>query len=515
MSRIAGHLPDDVHLHLDSNLSYVHPDRWFMEKYRRRGKDGKRKWDGIIRLYHRAQGQSFYTGLLSLVCNTLDADNISYQKIDTRKTPPINLPHLTFTPPKYFEDRDYQSITVDRSVSRTRGVLKVATGGGKTAIVSQIIGKIQRSPCLFYVLTKDLMRQAHETLSETLNEPIGQIGGGKCDIQKINICTVQTAIRALHQGDSSFRISDYLYDDEEDEEEAIKACEKNQAIRDLIGSARVVYVDECHHAACRIITEVLSASPHAYWRYGGSATPYREDNAELVIQAMFGKKIVDISASYLIENGYLIEPYILFEKITHDVPYHSYPKIYAECVAKNEEFNAHVAATAKHLIDRGLSTLILVKQFNQGNLLKSMIPYTEFVTSKMTTKRRNQAIDDLRQKKKLCMIATSLADEGLDVPTLDAAILAGGGASSTRTFQRVGRTLRPDRNSPSPRSKSIVVYYEHSNKMLQKQASKARKILKEEPAFHIVRSNGPDYICGEIDGIMETGPPPISIWDAV
>jgi superfamily II DNA or RNA helicase len=96
-----------------------------------------------------------------------------------------------------------------------------------------------------------------------------------------------------------------------------------------------------------------------------------------------------------------------------------------------------------------------------------------------------------------------LADEGVDIPTLDAVLLAGGGASSTRVHQRIGRTLRIDRVSANPKDRSIVVYFEHHGaKYLDKHAKKARKIIKTESAFNIIDSAGPKYIKQEIDQIM-------------
>lgn len=509
-SRITGKLSENVHLQIDSYLSYEHPDAFHIQTVK------KGRWDGVYHLYHPEKGQSFYTGLLSIVVAILRQNNIQYTVKDVRKRPVQNLPNLSFNPPDGWQDRDYQAVTVNQSCNVTRGIIKMATGGGKTMTVARIIAELKTYPFIFYVLTRDLLYQAYHVLSSTLNEPIGIIGDGKCDIQKINVCTIQTAIKTLHHNDKKFKISDYLFDEEDKwDEGGVEDYEKISAIQDLIGKTKGIYLDECHHAAAQTVTEVLCHSPNAYWRFGGSATPYREDNAELVVQGMFGKKIVDINASYLIDNGYLIEPYIIFEKVKHDVNYHSYQKIYKNCVNDNEEFNRRVARTAAHNRKRDMSTLILVKHYNQGEMLKSFLPGVEFVTGKMSSKKREQAIADLRDKKTNCLIATTLADEGLDIPTLDAALLAGGGASATRLYQRVGRTLRRDYTASTYRDKSIVVIYDHDVKMLKKHASKARKILKMEPRFNLVKSRGPEYICGQIDEIMGTGDSPTNLFDAI
>lgn len=495
-SKIVGFIPQDIQDKLDKALSYMSPGAKYSKKY----KSGQ--WDGRIRFYYKNRGQSFLTGMLSIVSEILQANNIAFKKIDRRSVPEQNLPFLEFEGPKGFQEREYQSFTVENAIKRTRGILKIATGGGKTMVVARIIGGIKTSPFMYYVLTRDLLDQAYDTLSSTLNVPIGRIGAGHFDIQEINVCTVQSVIRSI-KDDDSFKISDYMFDNEEVwDEDDILSYEKNEAIKRLLGSAKGIYLDEAHHASSKMCVDIMAASPNAYWRFGGTATPYREDNAEIVLQGLFGKKIVDIDASYLIKRKYLLKPYILFNKIDHeDVP-NTYASVYSQCVTKNQEFHDQVAKTANHLISRGLSTLILVQHYAHGEALQKMIPDAPFVTGKMSGKKRKECIQNLRDKKIMCMIATTLADEGLDIPTLDAALLAGGGASSTRVNQRVGRTLRPDRTSKDPRDRSIVVVYDHKARFLDRQTRKIKKILKLEKEFNIIDSSGGDIILDEIDDIM-------------
>ena len=622
-SKIVGILPDQVNQDLDRVLSYKHPDARHIPSVK------ARKWDGVFHLYKRSRGQSFYTGLLSLVREVLDRHKIEFTKIDRRVCPTPNMPELKFVPSSNYEERDYQSFTIDRSIKFTRGVLGVCTGGGKTMMVTRMIGEIKTAPFIFYVLTKDLMRQAHEDLSECLNQPIGMIGDSQCDIQSITVCTIQTAIRSLNQGNPNFKISDYVFDDEDKwDERGIENAEKSERIRNLIRNAKGVYFDECvsgdtkvitekgeiridkiqennckfvqtydgnnvimkpilnwfkkgirstvkiqtnggeiifctkehliyskrgwieagklnqtdellssntnwckiekitdgtrqevydievedthcffgngllmhncHHASAKTCQDVLTASSNAFWRFAGSATPYREDGSDLLIQAMFGAKIVDINASYLIKRNFLVKPYIYFVPVDNQIDYRSWQKIYKFAVVENQPFNAKIADTANHIVSRGLSTLVLVQHYPQGDMLKTMIPGSEFITGKSTTKHRTESLRRLESKDLMCLIATSLADEGLDIPTLDSAILAGGGASSTRINQRIGRTIRRDKLKP--KDKSIVIMYDHFNtRYLQKHTKKVRSILKREDEFVVRDSKGFDFINGEID----------------
>lgn len=496
-SKIVGFLPDPVQSDLNRTLSYKVANARHMPKVR------AGVWDGKIRLYMKNKGQSFYTGLMAFVRDILKKHKIEYFIVDSRNRPEVNLPNLIFTPPSDFEEREYQNFTINRSLKFTRGILEMATGSGKTLVSTKLISEIKTYPFIFYVLTKDLMHQAHGVLSSCLNEPVGMIGDGKVDMKKISVCTIQTAIRAINANNKKFKIDDYVFDDEDTwDEKGIESSEKIEKIQKLIRMTKGIFFDECHHAASRTCKEVLSASPLAYWRFAGSATPYREDNAGIMIQAMFGSKIVNVSASYLIKNDFLVKPYIFIEPIESSADFHSYPKIYEHCVVKNNKFNDHVAQTAKHLVSRGLSTLVLVQQYPQGDYLKEIIPDSVFVTSRMTSKQRKDSLQDLRDKKIMCMIATSLADEGLDIPTLDSVIMAGGGKSVTRVNQRIGRTIR--KNKASKKDKSIVVIYDHyKTRFLLRHTKKINTILKKEKEFEVLPSKGHDFICGEIDDLLK------------
>lgn len=370
-----------------------------------------------------------------------------------------------------------------------------------TMVNTELIAKLKVAPLMFYVLTKDLMDQAHEMMSSSLNEPIGIIGGGEFNPKKINVCTIQTAVNALNMDNKYFNISDYKFDEEDNEweESKILSVDKKKYLKELIGSTRALFVDEMHHAGARTVRDVLSASPSAYYRYGLTATPWREDGAEIVLQAMFGKKIVDISSSYLIEKGYLVKPYVIFDPIKDNCKFHQYQTIYKDCIVKNDLFNTRIVEIAKYLRGKGLSVLILVQQIPQGEYIKNLLPDVSFVTSKMTRKNRQEALNEIRTGAKNTVVATSLFDEGINVPCLDVVLMAGGGASSTRVYQRIGRSLRKHGEN---KDKALVVYFEHDAKHLKDHAKKARRIIKAEPKFEIVDSAGGNFIYNEIDEIF-------------
>lgn len=71
--------------------------------------------------------------------------------------------------------------------------------------------------------------------------------------------------------------------------------------------------------------------------------------------------------------------------------------------------------------------------------------------------------------------------EGLDVPILDCLILAGGGRSSTRAFQRIGRVLRLYEG----KERAIAFDFEDYTPMLRRHSKIRKKLYLQEPKWEI------------------------------
>lgn len=89
------------------------------------------------------------------------------------------------------------------------------------------------------------------------------------------------------------------------------------------------------------------------------------------------------------------------------------------------------------------SVLVLVSTIEHGEQLAAEIDGAVLVHAKLGKKKRAAAIEGFRSGEIRCLIATSLADEGLDVPRASVLILASGGRSAGKIEQRAGRVLRP------------------------------------------------------------------------
>ena len=451
---------------LDEATSFRVPGAEFAPNY----KSGD--WDGRRHLLRRGAEISFPSGLLSRVRGVIAGASIEYAEVDSRTPPPPELP-LRFDGP---ELRDYQAEAVLAAKAAGRGILQMATGAGKTMVAARIIADLS-CRAMFFVHTRDLLQQAHGVFEETLGCEVGRIGDGRADIRPVTVAMIQTSARALGiaLGDEG---EDALPDD------APLPVQRYAEIAAAITSAPLVFFDECHHVPAETFYRVSMGLSGAYYRFGLSATPYRSDNMDLLLEAALGDKLYQVNSSALIERGYLVPPHIRFVAVP--VPEEgaggmSYADIYLRFVVEHERRNAIVAEEAHAAVRDGKSVLVLVQQIRHGEQLAALLPEAILLTGQVDSEKRKSVLDGLRERRVGIVIATTLADEGLDIPSLDVLILAGGGKSETRALQRVGRALR----QTETKREATVVDFADPVKYLCEHSRRRLAIYRTEPRFEI------------------------------
>jgi superfamily II DNA or RNA helicase len=109
-------------------------------------------------------------------------------------------------------------------------------------------------------------------------------------------------------------------------------------------------------------------------------------------------------------------------------------------ICQNRERNNYAINYAVEHLD--MQTLILIPRITLGEDYEKRIPGSLLVHSKIGKKQRKAAMEEFKAGNLRTMIATSLADEGLDLPNVDLLIMVSGGRSSQKTIQRASRALR-------------------------------------------------------------------------
>ena len=425
-ARVIGAITTQAKRDLVDVMSYENPDSWFIPNYRKP-------------TYFDVKRQTFPTGLLSEARRILNEAgyDISFQDERTRPVPGLELPlNIDLYP--------YQQNAVEAALKRTRGIVRSPTGSGKTEMFAAITGRLNM-PTMIYTHRVIIAEQTRDRLKERLEEDIGLICGKCFDPAPITVCTINKAARAIQ--------SKVKMDKDDDEKVSFASEAQKSQLKAMIQNASVFVIDEAHHIPCNTAMLVARTSRNAFYRYGFSATPWRDDGATILIQLATGRPIVEISISDLVGQGYLSPIDIYSFSIPRAdnaavISRLSYPEIYRQMVTNNESRNAIINQTANFMAVRQNSVLVAVTQIDHGERLlqnfKTLYPRVNATMLQGITNatERRQALQDLKDKKLQVMFATTVFGEGVDVPSLDCLINTKAAASSVDTLQLLGRVTR-------------------------------------------------------------------------
>lgn len=367
-----------------------------------------------------------YTGLIPYIVNILKKHNISITLNDCRKIPVENADYNIvdgITP------RDYQQHVFDNASSRM--VVQMATGAGKTLVLAGMIADFSVKPVIVLSPKATLAYQLRDEIEKFLGEDVGILTGSESNIKDITVVTPQTALKSH-----------------------------------ILEEAKALLVDECQFLGAHTLFMVAKKARNAYYRCAVSATPWRDGNDDLLIEAAINVRNPksNVNASTLIRKGKLTPCKIAFVKQEDTCGWlGSYAKTYDTAIVENEARNEKVMK----LIDKSIknddgSILVLFGRIKHGmklfNMIKERFDYspvdvtykgqvyhlhtTELIDGATDMDMRNAILEGARQEKVKILLGSTIADEGLDCPALKVLILTASGKSSTRAFQRVGRVLR-------------------------------------------------------------------------
>jgi superfamily II DNA or RNA helicase len=454
-------------------MSYVNPGFEFAKTRNPR----LAAWDGRVRLFENKK--TFPIGLLSLVQSHLDSRGEEFRVVDVRDHSQGEEISII---DKNFVARDYQQEVVDIANNKKSGVIRMCTGSGKTSVIAMLSAKFNVKT-IIYVIGIELLYQMKETIERLLGVKCGMIGDGVCDISdKINICTIWTAARAF---DMKAEVLDSDITPDKD-----LGAENKERIQELVQTARMFILDECQYAGSSSLQMLSKLSINARFRFLLSGTPWREMGDDILIEAVSGPKIYDLPATKLIDRGVLVPPKIYFINVPRKrVIGKTYAEIYNNFIVHNEERNDLIVKAASKLVSSGRKVLILISKVEHGNILYNMLSENFRVDSlngSTSSDSRMNAIKMMKESKLDILIASKIFDQGIDIPELDALILAGSGKSSARALQRVGRVIR----WASGKKWANVIEFWDNAKYLEEHSKLRLKIYRSEPGFQIKIEDG-------------------------
>lgn len=379
---------------------------------------------------------------------------------------------------------EYFGFKADKDNRYLMGDFTVTHNSGKSFTIATLVAKYN-IPTVIYVIGIELLHQMKETIEDAYGIPCGLVGGGHCDTSRqVTIMTIWSAAAAFNK---KAKISDN--DTTGDSKKHTDKLNKAE-VRRRVQEAQLFIFDECQYAASETLQFIHRASVAARHRFLLSGTPWRDTGDDILIEAVSGPRICDISATKLIKQGYLVPPDIHFL----DVPVmrnvgKTYHEVYKAYVVENEDRNNLIFKAAKKLVEAGKKVLILVVRVKHGELLYEKLSEdfsVNFLDGAKSSKVRMAAIQDMKDGKTDILIASKIFDQGIDIPELDALILAGSGKSSGRALQRIGRAIRKYKG----KKKAIVVEFFDNCKYLRDHSEARIKVYRSEPAFNLkIQSN--------------------------
>lgn len=267
-----------------------------------------------------------------------------------------------------------------------------------------------------------------------------------------------------------------------------KDKEESAPILEFLSDVDVLFIDECHSAASDTFYIITSLCP-AYYRFGLSATPLdRTDGADLRLLATTGPVRYNVSNKQLVDLGVTAKADIVFDSIRGPVlpSKTTYATAYKSGQSENPEALAAVVSWVRAFRANGLSVMILVEEISHGKLIDEalwndtdgeFIPH-QFIHGSEDSEVRQNAISDFDKRDIPVLICSRIADQGLDVHSIDGLILAGSKKSKIKTMQRLGRGLRGERLV-------VVEFANYCHKHLTKHSLQRLNDYQEEKCFPI------------------------------
>jgi superfamily II DNA or RNA helicase len=436
----------------------------------------------VADLFDRS-GQSFPSGYLGRVLKRLEKNAVKFEVTDNRVFP-LKSP---IKDNSKFDPLDWQTEAVDKILSDENGVgfISAPTGSGKSEVISLAIAGIGLKTLLL-VPTKNIRNSFHKSLSSRF--------GSKNVFKEVLVDAqepiVKPAVPLTSNETEKPKMSKYMelmgYTESKPAERKSFGTNKAktglkrstfgmskksnterkgfsvyvlcyQSLKSLpdsfLESIECVMIDEAHHASAKGLRESLGRLTNAAYKFGFSATPWRDKPHEkkLLEAALSDHVIHEYSIDDAIGDKRVLKPrYMTIDPGVPDVwlkNTRNWRKIVDLGINTNTVRNRSIAEKAKELTENLHNVFICVDEIcHLEELSKELIRIG--ITPIVIHGQQDSEINDeyIAQVGSftgpIVTIGTMSVGEGTDMPAISAVILAGAGQGSIRLLQRIGRGAR-------------------------------------------------------------------------
>ncbi|MDP2436117.1 MAG: DEAD/DEAH box helicase family protein [archaeon] len=369
---------------------------------------------------------------------------------DTQPTPK-ETPLLTSHADGQVELRDYQVRLILTALKERRCLLKCATGGGKTLVMTALCQLLDQANIVVLCRSKMLVSQIAEVMSRYLPpDSLGRVSGEFSEVdRRVTVATIQS----------------------------IKKIAK------AVVHADVLLVDEVHGFSSTLSKKQLEGFHKTAFRLGFSATPLKvgDDIHNYRLKGLFGPIACDITTQELTASDVLSTAAVRFVTISYPAKITSIDWESAEKrgIYENQHMHQVVAFIVNNQIKTG-RVMILVHRLDHGEALQAEIPGSIWISGSDSKADRQLAFARLKASKpseKIVVILSSIGNTGIDVLPHYLINCAGGGVTEALTIQKIGRGLR---TGPDKKFLHYIDFMHETNPYLRKHSELRLKTLFRE-----------------------------------
>lgn len=222
----------------------------------------------------RGSTLTFPRGAMSRVREQLAKSHVAFRVVDARSEGSVLAKPLQYVG---HDPRSYQREAAAAALKREQGVIRAATGSGKTTTLLWLAAHVGLNSLVILPSVK-LLDQTVEVAGKLLGlhgPQIGVLQGAKRRLRPLTVATQQT-----------------LWSRSVDDE-----------VRDYFGA---VFIDEAHHAAAKTFGESIDQFPARY-RFAFTADERRKDRKEFLVYDAFGDVLHETSREKCEEVGAVVD----------------------------------------------------------------------------------------------------------------------------------------------------------------------------------------------------------------
>lgn len=473
-------------------------------------------WSGKSTFYDFSTN-TFPAGFVHVVQEELQKVGHSVQLIQQKLPVPLGVDNPIVDQfgndnPKY----EYQIRAMRQVEKHGAGIIRIATGGGKSKCAKLIISRFNRMT--LFLTTRGILLYQMKRQLDAMNTKTSVIGDGQMSfVREVNLGMVQTLVAALEQPDlnrefrqlvKSAHLSKSKDDSiarsvlmEQAKEIFDRKTKRRNAVIRFLSLVEVVIGEEAHEAGGNSYYEILRHCKNAHIRVALTATPFMRSSAEdnMRLMAAFGPVLIDVSEKTLIDRGILAKPYFKFVDAPKPDGLHKtspFERAYKLGYIENEHMLRLMIADALKAKEHHLPTLTLVLRKAHGEAIQKAYAANGlnfvFLKGENDQEERQRYLNMLISGKIDGIIGTTILDVGVDVPAIGLVQLAGGGKAEVALRQRIGRGLRSKKNMAN--IAFIADYSCNANATLWDHARQREAIIRSTPGFvEGILSPGEDF----------------------